>query len=261
MTIMWNAPLTLRSPGLFITSTDTGVGKTVVTCAIAAALRRVKADLRVGVSKPISCGCRHDREGLVHEDAEALAHFADCRLPLSAINPIRFAAPLAPAVAAQQSNEPMDWNELRRQLLQMDQASDVMLVEGAGGLLVPIDPDDAQRTILDLALTIGYPTIVVARSVLGTLNHTAMTVRLLRDAGLHVAGVVMNGYNAEDRDPSVATNRLWIEKQCKCPVLTIVPQCAEVNVRPHKAVIDAAVLDAVAQVDWHRLAARPAKVK
>ena len=112
---MWRDPIHLRSRGLFITGTDTGVGKTVVTCALAWALRR-QGVARVGVCKPFATGCRRDREGLVSPDAEALAHFADCRLPLDVINPLRFAAPLAPAVAAEQAGLPTDFAPLRRSL-------------------------------------------------------------------------------------------------------------------------------------------------
>ncbi len=186
----------LRQPGLFVTGTDTGVGKTVVTCAIAAALR-AQGMARVGVCKPLASGCRKEREGLVNTDAEALAHFADCRLPLDVINPIRLAPPMAPAMAAAVSGERIDWAGLARALQRLDEASDGLLLEGVGGLLVPLDPKQPTLTVLDLAAAMGYPVLVVAHSGLGTLNHTAMTIRLLREGGLRVAGVVMNTFDAD----------------------------------------------------------------
>jgi len=242
---MWHHPPTLRRPGLFVTGTDTGVGKTVATCAIAVALRRAGA--RPGVCKPFATGCRREREGLVSDDAEALAHFADCRLPLDVINPVRFAAPLAPAVAAEQARRPIDWGAVAQSLTRIDAASDVTLVEGVGGVMVPID---GNMTVLDLARAIGYPAVIVARSALGTLNHTAMTARLLRDAGVRIAGVVMNAYDADSPDVSMASNRRWIARLCDCPVLAVLPRCDEANVRPWDATIDPAILDATATIDW-----------
>lgn len=256
------ANLDLRRPGLFITGTDTGVGKTVATCAIAWALRRQGVG-SVGVCKPFSSGCRRDREGLVSEDAEALAHFADCRHPLHIINPIRFAAPLAPAVAAAQawthreheqaSDTPIDWPALRRSLEQLDATSDVLLIEGIGGLMVPLDPLQPRYTLLDLAAAIGYPVLVVARSTLGTLNHAAMTIRLLQGARCRVAGIVMNGFDADvaqAQDASVSTNRQWLERLTGVKVIAVLPRVAPDQVAPHQARIAPDILDAAAMVHW-----------
>lgn len=254
---MWQTPPQPRCPGLIITATDTGVGKTVITCAVAAALRQQNPGQIVGVSKPFASGCRHEREGLVSEDAEALAHFADCRLPLDVINPIRFAAPLAPAAAAQRADQPIDWDHLSRCLTQIDQASDVMLIEGVGGLMVPLDPQQPRFTVLDLARALDYPVLIVTRSGLGTLNHTTMTARLLKSAGLRVAGIVMNQFDADSHDLSMADNRIWIEKMSGCSVLATVPQCQPQNVRVHKAILDPAILEATLRVDWQRFTKPP----
>src|SRR5690606_32237794 len=128
-----------------------------------------------------------------------------------------------------------------------------MLVEGVGGLLVPLD---GTFTVLDLALALNYPVVVVARSGLGTINHTAMTVRLLRDAGASVAGVVMNRYDPQSDDVSVSTNRRWIEKLTGRPVLAMAPACAPDAVAPQRATLDLAIVDAIASVDWMSLARR-----
>ncbi len=244
-------PPKLRCPGLFITGTDTGVGKTVVSCAIVAALRG-QTTTRVGVCKPLASGCRRDREGLVSTDAEALAHFADCRQPLDVINPLRFVAPLAPAAAAEQAQETMDWLLLTHALQRLDEAHGSLVIEGVGGLLVPLDPTEPRYTTLDLIAAIGYPVLVVARSVLGTLNHTAMTVALLRQRGCRVAGVVMNGYDADGskNDPSIASNRQWIERMTGVPVLAVVPKVKDAQAQPQRGLIDGAILDAVATVYW-----------
>jgi len=261
MAAMFQTPM-LRSPGLFVTGTDTGVGKTVISCAIASALRR-QTTTRVGVCKPLASGCRRDREGLVSPDAEALAHFADCRQPLDVISPIRFAAPLAPAVAAEQAGQPVDWPALPRALQRLDEAHGSLLIEGVGGLLVPLDPHEPRFTTLELIALLGYPVVVVARSVLGTLNHTAMTVGLLRQRGCRVVGVVINGYDADGsaEDPSIPSNRVWIERMTRVPVLAVVPKVKAGQAEPQRGLIDGAILDAVARVDWPGMMDRPEAVE
>ncbi|MBI1336799.1 MAG: dethiobiotin synthase [Phycisphaera sp.] len=252
---MFDGGMKLQSKGLFVTGTDTGVGKTVATCAIAWQLR--KRGLRVNVCKPFATGCRRDREGLVSEDAEAVAHFADCRQPLHVVNPIRYAQPLAPAVAAEVEKKPVDWAGLTRAIQVLDQTGDALVVEGVGGLLVPIDNgkgnDTFIVTVLDLACAIGYPVAVVARATLGTLNHTAMTVRLIQQAGLCVAGVIVNGYEgdiARASDASMATNREWITRMTGVPILATVPRCDPQNVQPQHGLLPGEVLDAVGMTYW-----------
>ncbi len=244
---------TRTTPGLFITGTDTGVGKTVITCAIASALRRQAPGIRLGVSKPFASGCRHDREGLVNEDAEALAHFADCKQPLEIINPIRFTAPLAPAVAAQESGESVDWQALSRGIGHMERASDALLVEGVGGLMVPLDPDRPRTTVLSLIVTLGYPVLIVTRAGLGTLNHTAMTAGLLKQAGCKIAGLVINGYIADPakaEDPSIAGNRVWLERMTGVKTLGVVPQVDPIGAQPEKGRLDPDILEAIELTYW-----------
>ena len=244
----------LSCPGLFVTGTDTGVGKTVVTCAVAAAL--CGRGQRVGVCKPFATGCRREREGLVNDDAQALAHFADCRQPLEVINPIRYADPLAPAVAATQTGQPPDLESLANSLERIDQSSDVVLIEGVGGLLVPLDDD---HTVLDLITALGYPVLIVTRAGLGTLNHTAMTVRLLKQTGCRVAGLVINGYtvDAAEDDPSMVTNPRWLAKMNRSPVLVTVPSCQSDQVDPGKGILPPAVLEAIDGMDWLAVLKRP----
>lgn len=250
---MDNAVFQGHKPGLFVTGTDTEVGKTLISCAIAAAVRRQLPGATLGVSKPFASGCRHDREGLVNEDAEALAHFADCRQPLNVINPIRFAAPLAPAVAAQEAGEPIDWDTLGRSLGLLERESDALLIEGVGGLMVPLDPARPKYTVLDFIAMLGYPVVIVARAELGTLNHTAMTVRILKQAGCRIAGLVLNGYvvdPVETDDPSIASNRVWLEKLTGVKTLAVVPRVDPVGAQPEKGRIDPAVLEAIEMTYW-----------
>src|SRR3954469_16101620 len=145
-------------PGLFVTATDTDVGKTVIAGAIANYFLRQDAD--VAVSKPIATGCVRRREGLVSEDAEFLASCADARFPLDLICPQRYKEPLAPAMAAERAGQPLDWDMIQTSLRLMTRDSDVIVVEGVGGALVPLDN---QHTTLDLMRWLGLPAVVVAR--------------------------------------------------------------------------------------------------
>lgn len=229
-------------PGLFVTGTDTGVGKTVVGGAIAQWFRR--QGRRVAVLKPVATGCVRRREGLVSEDAEFLAVCADARHPLDLICPQRYAEPLAPAVAAERAKQPLEWEAVQRSIDLMSPGSDVMIVEGVGGLMVPLD---AKHTVRDFARWLKLPAVVVARAGLGTINHTILTVDALRAAGVAVAGVVVNQYPAENAGIAEEGNPRAIEKWGHVPVLAIVPQ-----EKIEAAVLPPGIVAAVETVDWER---------
>ena len=235
----------VRIPGLFVTGTDTGVGKTVVAGAIAAWFRR--QGRRVGVLKPIATGCERRREGLVSTDAEFLAHCADSRHPLDLVCPQRYAEPLAPSVAAERAGQPLDWAAVRRSIDLICRDSDVLIVEGVGGVMVPLDE---RHTVLDLASWLGLPAVVVARAGLGTINHTLLTLGALRPATA-VAGVVVNRYPAETAGVAEETNPRVIDKWGRCPVLCVVPDEPLSGDRPS---LPAAISAAVDAVDWDRFA-------
>jgi dethiobiotin synthetase len=234
-------------PGLLVTGTDTGIGKTLIAGAIAAYLR--KAGLRVGVLKPAASGCVKRREGLVSEDAEFLAHCADAPHPLDIIAPQRFLEPLAPAVAAQRLNVSLDWDAVQRSMTMIARDSDVLVVEGVGGIMVPMD---AKHTMRDVAQWLKLPAVVVARPNLGTINHTLLTVDALRGADVKVAGVVINRYPAELPGVADETNPRAIEKWGRVPVLAIVPDVKE----PIGLRIPEDIEAAIATVDWRGLMGR-----
>lgn len=236
-------------PGLFITGTDTGVGKTLIAGAIAQwFLRR---GLSVAVCKPVATGCVRRREDLVSEDAEFLASAADSRHPLDLICPQRYAEPLAPAVAADRAGEPLDWPTIDRSIQQMCVGSNVMIVEGVGGVMVPLDDS---TTVLHLANWLNLPTIIVARPNLGTINHTLLTIAALRSAGVDVAGIVINRYPAENADVAEETNVASIERWGGVSVLCVVPE--ENTIR--RSSIPVEVAAAIDQFDWGKIAGRKA---
>jgi dethiobiotin synthetase len=222
-------------PGLFVTGTDTGVGKTYVTALIARAL--VAAGRRVGVYKPAASGCALSEGIPVSDDAVALWEAAGRPGELERVCPQRFAAPLAPHLAARVEGNRIDPDLLRRGIEFWRDRSEVILVEGAGGLISPLGDDEYMA---DLAADFGFPLIVVARNVLGTINQTLQTLiaaavfgreegaatglpigrGLAGRRGLPVAGVVLNHpAPPSDDDASLASNRRELAARCPAPIL------------------------------------------
>lgn len=204
------------SRGLFITGTGTGVGKTYITALIADSLRR--GGKRVGVYKPVASGCEMHRGHLVSPDAVALWVAAGRPESLELVCPQLFAAPLAPHLAARAEGRPVDARLLRAGLELWRESYDIVLVEGAGGLMSPISDDDFNA---DLAEEFGYPLVVVAANVLGTINATLQTLVVadtFRD-GLNVAGIVLNSASTSEGDPSADSNADELRRNCVAPLL------------------------------------------
>jgi len=234
--------------GLFITGTDTGVGKTIVTAALAMILREAGAD--VGVMKPVATGCVRRREGLVSEDAELLAKAADVPEPLTEISPIRLAEPLAPTVAAARARLTLDLAPMWAAWRRLRSAHDIMLVEGIGGLLCPVTP---KESVADLAKVFGLPLLVVARPVLGTINHTVLTVEAARARGLRVAGIVINRYHHDSVDLAETTNPDEVQRVTGVDVLGLVPDDPKTDFRA--GVVGEDVLAAARQLPLKKLLA------
>lgn len=169
--------------GLFVTGTDTGVGKTLVACALARGLRRRGLD--VGVMKPVETGV--GAAGPV--DARALRDAAGVEDDLERICPQSFALPAAPSVAAAAEGRALDRRALQAAFDTLRARHEFLLVEGAGGLLVPLAED---YSMADLAGELGLPLLVVARASLGTINHTRLTLEAAQGRGLVVTGVVIS---------------------------------------------------------------------
>lgn len=179
------------SARFLITGTDTGIGKTTVGCAIAAALRR--RGIEVGVIKPIETGCAPSAGGLVAADAQQLAWFAGRSDALDRICPVRLPDALAPLVAARREGLELSLRALADAVDRHSKTCDVQLVEGAGGLLVPIT---AHQTFADLAAACDLALIVVIGNRLGCVNHASLTMRWAASAGLRIAGYILNTVHA-----------------------------------------------------------------
>jgi dethiobiotin synthetase len=202
-----------RPTGLFIIGTDTGVGKTLITAGLAAALRARGID--VGVMKPIETGCLTRGGRLLPLDAMTLREASGSRDALDLINPYRFREPLAPMVAAEVSGRRIDMEKLSERFVRLADRHLAVLVEGAGGLMVPITETSS---FLDLAGLLRLPLLVVIGSRLGALNHARLTVEAALHARLPVAGAILNHPN-EQRSPAQRTNLLALRRVLPVPVL------------------------------------------
>jgi dethiobiotin synthetase len=203
--------------GLFITGTDTGVGKTCVAAGIASALRG--QGVEVGVMKPVETGCTVRKGALEPNDALSLMRAAKVDDDLDLVNPYRFKVPIAPSVAAAQEGTSIDMRRLATTFRKLARKHAFMIVEGAGGILVPLT---ARRSFLDLAALLCLPVLIVARPGLGTINHTLLTVMALRYRKLPIAGIVLNHSRNQRSGEAERTNPAVIEHQSGVPVIAIV---------------------------------------
>jgi dethiobiotin synthetase len=209
----------MRAPrGIFITGTDTGVGKTVVTAALARLL--YLRGIRVGVMKPVTSGCREVGGRLVSEDAELLAWAAGSHHASTDVAPYLLREPLAPSVAAAHDGVAIDFDVIAASFARLAAHHDVVLVEGAGGLMVPLA---GELLVADLVVRLDLPLLVVARPALGTVNHTILTCRMARHHGIDLRGAVINGY-PQTPDPAEESAPRLIETLCGAPLLGVLPR-------------------------------------
>lgn len=172
---------------IFITGTSTEVGKTLISRAIAGAA--VRKGLRVGVMKPIETGCE-ERDGvLVGLDTEKLAKSANCKIPLDTINPYRFALPVSPHIAAYSAGIAIQREVILNCFEKIKKDSDFCIVEGAGGIFVPIGPD---FLTIDLVKLLNLPVVIVTPDWLGTINHTLLTIEALKARNIKIKGVILS---------------------------------------------------------------------
>jgi len=209
------------SKGLFITGTDTGVGKTLVACALAAGLKN--AGYKVGVLKPAETGCERSDGKLMPQDALGLKEASGCEVPLETICPYPLCEPLAPSVAAERQGLRIDIDRLHSLYEEIASAHDLVIVEGAGGLLVPILPS---YTYADLARVLKLPLIVVAANRLGVINHLLLTLEHAACRGLRVLGYVLTQVGPE-LSLAAETNREVLESLTGVPCLAELPYLEE----------------------------------
>ena len=202
--------------GYFITGTDTEVGKTWISLGIVEALKQQGKD--VGVMKPVSAGCERTDSGLRNEDALLLQKTSNIKLDYKTINPLAFEPPIAPHIAAESENIRIDVESLHQHFKTIQQQSDCVVVEGAGGWLVPLN--DFQ-TLADLAARINLPVILVVGMRLGCLNHALLSVESIRNSGLPLAGWIANQVTPEMN--CLKENIKTLQQMIDAPMLGHIP--------------------------------------
>lgn len=206
--------------GLFVTGTDTGVGKTIVACA----LLRVLADqgLRVAGFKPVAAGAERTRAGLRNEDALHLSESSNIDLPYEAINPVVLEPAIAPHIAAERAGVSIDVDSLAKHHGRIAAAADIVVTEGAGGWLVPTGPG---KTLADLAFAIGDPVVLVVGMRLGCINHALLTAAAVRTCGLKLAGWIDN--RIDPAMPVLEENLATLQARLNAPRIGSVPWLGE----------------------------------
>jgi dethiobiotin synthetase len=205
-------------PPIFVTGTDTGVGKTVVTAALAAFSALCKG-LDVGVMKPLEAGLTlHDKD-LLPWDAIVLKEASGTQDDLSLINPYRFESPTAPETASELEHMRVDLELLDRTYNKLKATHQILFIEGAGGILVPITRN---FFYVDLMKRWDVRVLVVARLGLGTINHTLLTCDYLKHAGISVAGVILNDCEGK-KDLATKTNPEMLARYLEVPLLGLFP--------------------------------------
>lgn len=203
--------------GFFVTGTDTEVGKTRISIALVDLLKQhVK---RVAVMKPIASGCEKTTQGLRNDDAMQLQQHANVALPYNMINPYAFEPAIAPHIAAKKNKIDIDLTRIKQSFDAISQQADAVIVEGAGGWLVPLN---STQTMADLAIALDLPIILVVNLKLGCINHALLTVKAIESSGLTLHGWVANQIEPnEQAEEIVKTLQYSISAPCLGHVLQL----------------------------------------
>lgn len=218
--------------GYFITGTDTGVGKTIVSAAILRGF--IKKGIRVGAMKPIETGCLNKDGILLPSDGMFLRDMAEMNDPLDLVTPIKFENPLSPLAASRLEDIYIDLDRIFRVFETLKKKYEYIIVEGIGGLMVPIIEEQKKKTksfyfVRDLIKDMGLDVIVVSRPTLGTINHTLLTVEALKNKKIPIKGFIINYSNVIKDDISEKTNPHILTEILDIPLLGIIPYLAELN--------------------------------
>lgn len=214
-----------KAKGFFVTGTDTGVGKTVITVAL---LKLMKTfGLKACGMKPVESGCVREHEELIPSDGIFIKTAGELEEPLGTISPSRFEHPLAPLAASQIEDRPIDLEKIQTAYAHLSSQYDAVIVEGIGGLLVPVTEN---YSVLDLAKDFGLPVIVVSRTGLGTLNHTMLTVNYAMKEGLEVAGIILNESLPPENTLAEKTNVDILMKISPVPLFGVFPYLKKLDV-------------------------------
>lgn len=215
----------MSNKGYFITGTDTGVGKTVVAVAIIRAIAGM--GVRVCGMKPIETGCEQAGQGaLIASDGLFLRDASETGESIDNVTPLRFQYPVAPYLAARLEKRDMDMGSVKERFDYLSSRYDALIVEGVGGLYVPIAKD---YFVSDMAADFKLPLIIVASPALGSVNHTLLTIDHARHKGLKLAGLVFNYSNPSAGTVAERTNPALIAELAGIPVMGVMPYLESVS--------------------------------
>ncbi len=235
-----------KKPGLFITGTDFGVGKTLIAGAIAGIL--TETGINVGVFKPIATGCHRSWDGLTSYDTEFLADCANSELPVSTITPISYLTCAVPIISAAYDKSVINFDKIATAYKKICQDSNIVIVEGIGGVRVPLT---IEFDLLDLSVEFDLPVVIVARLNPGTINHTLMTIDCVRAAKLKIAGIVINGYDGTRVEVAEDTVEQVIAQCGGVKILSVVPFDETVDIKA--PCLGEVIVDSLTDCDWCKL--------
>lgn len=217
--------------GYFITGTDTGVGKTIVTAAILRSF--IKKGLKVGAMKVIETGCINKDGILVPSDGMFLRDMAEMNDSLDLITPIKLENPLSPLVASRLEDTEVDIDRIFKSFESLRKKYDYLLVEGVGGLMVPISKQEKKKStfyfVRDLIKDMQLPVILVTRPTLGTINHTLLTIEALKNKKIPIKGYIINFSEPAKNDIAEKTNPEILRELVDIPCLGVLPYLTELN--------------------------------
>lgn len=215
-----------QTKGIFLLGTDTEIGKTVITGLMAGVLR--KRGIKVGVMKPVASGGIQTLAGIISEDAVFLKEAAGVDDDLRKINPYCMKNPMAPGMAARIEKADVNFSIIAESYRYLQHRYDLTLVEGAGGLIVPLTP--GFLTNIDEIKMLSIPVVLIARATLGTINHTCLTVRVLEQEGIEILGIILNGY--QEMGVVEETNPQVIEEITGRKIFGVVPWVSGISLNP-----------------------------
>lgn len=228
------------SKGIFVTGTDTGVGKTIVSAALSHFL--TMRGLNVGVMKPVESGVT-DPSGLGN-DGKLLQWAANSTDAIREISPYRLKASLSPAQAAKSEGCFIDFSELVSTAKSLEERHDYLVVEGAGGLMTPLS---GGLLMADLALAIGLPLLLITTPRLGTINHTLLTIFAAQQMGIPIAGYIINRMPLDPNDAEESSPHS-LSSLASADILGVLP---EVNGKSEEKVLQlSATLTSLPSLPW-----------
>ncbi|GMR08440.1 MAG: dethiobiotin synthase [Gammaproteobacteria bacterium] len=225
-------------PGLFITGTDTGIGKTTVACGLLSVLKEMQ--LSTAVMKPVASGCDESSDGLRNDDAIRLMSCATHQGDYQQVNPYAFLPAIAPHIAASDRGINVSIDAIVRAARELEQQAGVLLVEGAGGWLVPLNE---HQSTADLAVALNYPVIMVVGMRLGCINHA-----LLTSAAIDASGMTLAGWVANNIEPDMARARdtlIGLKERLTLPCLGEFPYMHQPNLAKCGHFLNATLIQSV----------------